>query len=93
MGERVGRIWQGVALFAVGVLVGAVLLGGIALPGITGESVEAQGSATWQVQQFNTPVRPDSARIVEIQDWVESLPAECDLVASPNFNWYFYRCP
>lgn len=107
MGERIGRAWQGVALFTVGVLVGALVLGGgsFALP-VIGDDAKAQGAATWQSKAWHGEIGPGEVEInygqsapdpeAFLNDWVETLPAECDL--GPIFQTRFdtavmYRCP
>lgn len=88
-----------IAVFVVGVLVGAVLLGGggFALQAF-GDEAEAQGGATWQYQYWSDTKlnggdfepNPD----VFIDDWVQELPAECDFqFLGDARNVIFYRCP
>lgn len=83
-----------IAVFVVGVLVGAVLLGGgvFALQSF-GSEAEAQGGATWQLQVIEPKRIADTVVIEDIEDWVTALPAECDLVPSVQGDLFFYRCP
>jgi hypothetical protein len=102
MSERMGRLWQGVALFAMGALVGAVLLGGgsFALSEI-GDGAQAQTSQTWETKVFDEMrfnlgatgvVDPD----VYFNDWLHTIPRECHVEtvegALGNFLAY-YSCP
>jgi len=83
-----------VVVFIVGVLVGAVLLGGgAAVLQHSGEDAQAQSAGTWQLQIVEKNAVTDSVVIEDIAAWVTSLPAACDLVPSIQGNMYFYRCP
>jgi len=108
MGERIGRVSrQGVVLFALGVLVGALLLGGgsFALPW-SEDGAQAQDDRMWQSKSWRGEVGPGGVHINSrgdpadperfFDDWVETLPVECDL--GPIFETGFdvtiaYRCP
>ena len=77
-------------VFLVGVLCGAALLGGalFAVQNV-GNDVQAQSGNTWQVEYLG-----DYPAGSVPQMFIESLPAECDLVPDPHDNWLmFYRCP
>lgn len=86
-------------VFAVGVLAGALLLGGGVFALQTfGSSAEAQSGATWQTKYWNEGrinngvTTPNPERYLD--DWVNALPVECDfLFAGDARNVVFYRCP
>jgi hypothetical protein len=92
VGERVGRTWQGVALFAVGGLLGALLLGSgsISLPGM-GDDAQAQGASTWSLATFSycehcpdpdfySPLDPETRQPgVRISEVVGEIPSSCQV--------------
>lgn len=104
MGKRVGggpdMAKRTLAVFIVGILCGAVLLGG-SLFTLQAWSSNAQAQdepATWQVQYWsdvainNGDLTPDPDRYID--DWVRALPSECDIVPMGDVrNVLFYRCP
>lgn len=89
------------AVFVVGVLAGALLLGGgvFALQTFGGDA-GAQSGATWQTKGWSPEIglgmynmdrySPDPEAFVD--DWIRTLPAECDLVALDDYQ-LAYRCP
>jgi hypothetical protein len=81
-----------IAVFVVGVLVGAALLGGrvFALQAF-GNEAQAQSGATWQVEYLGEG--GEKVYIETIEKFVTSLPAECDLVTSTQKDLFYYRCP
>lgn len=90
---------QAVLIFVLGVLCGALILaGGVFALQAFGNEAKAQTGATWKYQHwgdvrlnagFTTP-NPE----VYIDDWVQRLPADCDLVFMGDArNVIFYRCP
>jgi hypothetical protein len=99
VGERIGGVSRGAVLFAVGVLVGMLLLGGGAftLPW-NSEDARAQSSEKWRTQIFEdallhvtSPGDPDRF----LNDWIETLPAECDLGTIEGERGdilVYYRC-
>ena len=90
-----------IAMFVIGVLAGALLLGGsvFALQSF-GDDVEAQSGATWQTKGWTFEIglgmynmdryNPNPDQFVD--DWVRTLPAECDLVTLGEYQ-LAYRCP
>ena len=90
-----------IAMFVIGVLAGALLLGGsvFALQSF-GDDVEAQSGATLQTKGWTFEIglgmynmdryNPNPDQFVD--DWVRTLPAECDLVTLGEYQ-LAYRCP
>jgi len=100
MGERVGKVSrQGVVLFALGVLVGALLLGGgsFTLPG-SGDDARAQSEERWRTRIFQDAllnVGPTGNPDRFLNDWIETLPAECDfgtIEGGRGDLLVYYRC-
>lgn len=96
MGKRM------VFIFLVGMLCGAMLLGGgvFALQHF-GDDVQAQSSATWQVVggpegfsigNWGAGQGPD----VSLDEWIEIVPVECDIqtiARGVSVVSAYYRCP
>jgi hypothetical protein len=74
-------------------VLGSVAIGATQFAGGT----EAQG--TWQYKSFEITGNPtnDGEYPVDpglfLDDWVRSLPENCDIVVENSILTYFYRCP
>ncbi len=88
---------RAVFIFLVGVLVGAVLLGGSVFALQNWENnAQAQNSDTWEVEFFSS-LLSDSSPDGDFLDWVDEMPASCDIETlrhsgGENLTVY-YRCP
>lgn len=89
------------AAFAVGVFVGALLLsGGVFALQAFGNDAQAQSGATWQTKGWSPEIGPGMYNMDRhspnpdqfVDDWVRTLPAECDLVTLDDYQ-LAYRCP
>lgn len=91
-----------IAVFLVGILFGAVILGGglFSLQN-AGPNVQAQGDETWNVagdaEGFNiADWGTGRGAQVSLDEWIESVPASCDIqtiAKGMSFVSPYYRCP
>jgi hypothetical protein len=93
-GERVGKAWQGITLFAVGVLMGMVLLGRgtFTLP-VIGDDARAQDE-TWKMEIFTSDPADDVWAGDLFAEWIQSVPDTCDVETLAESRVVaYYRCP